>query len=605
MDPTGTSKICVDVAVRIRPLLGDEVKLGSCLRVFLSLSSANRSVVEIHDERGNTDNHDDDNTKIKNAFGKLHLVRMKRNNPFLHCLEFDEVFPMDSSQDYVYRKLVEPLVESALTTPPHATCTKMQCHTVNILTYGKADSGKTYTIIGHLLENKDSPFDEETAGIIPRAFQHAFVALGQQKVGDPQTLKVKVEIQLLEIYGEELYDLMMPVESAPKSPRKQTDHQIPRDDVRRVIIRDSNTDHKYDPELVGVSRIVVATAEEAMQYFVTGMSRRSMGRTALKNSTCRSHVVLTIIVNRYHKRQPNTIESSSKLNFIDLAGSERIDRTHTVGTRLHEGISINKSLLVLGNVLSILNQSRKKGSHSNFAPFRDSKLTHMLRGSLSGKANKTLLIACVSPAAKDAYESLDCLQLANRVRNELSVSSASCDGNFESETSDMQMNYLDTSDLKVQTNILDARSSLSSSESLTSLESLDTSHWNMEEIAHQLSESINNGMQISPLRIEETNDDTIRSVHTENNSRSFFIQTTTENTSLKVQLSVWVKKKPQDTMIPLFEKSITSSCLTRFSSMLDLYLYLFECPKFRLRYYRGCFRRPIWSFTKGKSSFDQ
>jgi kinesin family protein 4/21/27 len=104
----------------------------------------------------------------------------------------------------------------------------------------------------------------------------------------------------------------------------------------------------------------------------------------------------------------------SKFHFVDLAGSERQKRSLAQGQRLKEGIDINKGLLVLGNVISALGDPKKRGK--SFVPYRDSKLTRLLKGSLGGN-HKTLMIACVSPSSINLEESLNCLRYANRARN--------------------------------------------------------------------------------------------------------------------------------------------------------------------------------------------
>lgn len=104
---------------------------------------------------------------------------------------------------------------------------------------------------------------------------------------------------------------------------------------------------------------------------------------------------------------------TAKLHFVDLAGSERASRTQATGQRLREGININKGLLALGNVISVLSDPSKKGSH---VPYRDSKLTRILQDSLGGNA-KTLMITCVSPADNSFNESLNALKYANRAKN--------------------------------------------------------------------------------------------------------------------------------------------------------------------------------------------
>ena len=67
---------------------------------------------------------------------------------------------------------------------------------------------------------------------------------------------------------------------------------------------------------------------------------------------------------------------TGKLNMIDLAGSERVSRSGATGDRLKEAQYINKSLSSLGDVLHSL---RAKNSH---IPYRNSKLTHLLKDSL-------------------------------------------------------------------------------------------------------------------------------------------------------------------------------------------------------------------------------
>ena len=104
---------------------------------------------------------------------------------------------------------------------------------------------------------------------------------------------------------------------------------------------------------------------------------------------------------------------SAKFHFVDLAGSERIKKTGATGKLMQEGISINKGLLALGNVISALTDEKKANA---FVPYRDSKLTRLLEDSLGGNC-KTTMMVMVSPSA-DAYgESLSSLKFANRAKN--------------------------------------------------------------------------------------------------------------------------------------------------------------------------------------------
>jgi len=96
-----------------------------------------------------------------------------------------------------------------------------------------------------------------------------------------------------------------------------------------------------------------------------------------------------------------------------LAGSERIKKTGATGQLLKEGISINKGLLCLGQVISALTDDKRMKEH---IPYRDSKLTRILQDSLGGNS-RTTMIACVSPAESNYEESLSTVKYASRARN--------------------------------------------------------------------------------------------------------------------------------------------------------------------------------------------
>ena len=177
------------------------------------------------------------------------------------------------------------------------------------------------------------------------------------------------------------------------------------------MIRDSSD----DAEAMGATEQVVSTAQEAMVCLTRGMLHRVTGATAMNAESSRSHAIMSVIIEQTSRTNDGdgeaVVNRKSKFNFIDLAGAERQKRTNAKGQRLKEGININKGLLVLGNVISALASGDKK----KFVPFRDSKLTRLLRGSLGGN-HKTLMIACASPAPKNAEESLNCLRYANRAK---------------------------------------------------------------------------------------------------------------------------------------------------------------------------------------------
>lgn len=364
-----SSSSCVQVAVRVRPMLASEAGSTQCIEVLRGQDSEEPNCVRIGGASGPT-------------------------------FAFDEAFGGPSLQGHVYERSVAPLVKSCVE-GYNATC----------VAYGQTGSGKTHTIMGP--SSSVALHDEMTAGVIPRAMRRLFEQLEQtrqscnmsNKENHPDALyEYEVRIQFLELYGEEIRDLLTPSSSEP------------------LTIRDVGLDN--EPEVMGATRHKVESAEEALLCLTRGMMRRVTGATAMNASSSRSHAILSILVEQTTtlKEQGDSEQAHhehvqckrSKFNFVDLAGSERQKRTKAEGQRLKEGIDINKGLLVLGNVISALGDPKKAGK--SFVPYRDSKLTRLLKGSLGGN-HKTLMIACVSPSSSNLDESLNCLRYANRAKN--------------------------------------------------------------------------------------------------------------------------------------------------------------------------------------------
>ena len=97
---------------------------------------------------------------------------------------------------------------------------------------------------------------------------------------------------------------------------------------------------------------------------------------------------------------------------VDLAGSERASKTDNTGQRLKEGANINRSLLALGNCITALADKNRKGH----VPFRDSKMTRLLKDSLGGNC-RTVMIANISPSHRQFEETINTLKYANRAKN--------------------------------------------------------------------------------------------------------------------------------------------------------------------------------------------
>ncbi|XP_036836744.1 kinesin-like protein kif7 isoform X2 [Oncorhynchus mykiss] len=307
-----------------------------------------------------------------------------------HC---DFLFEENSCQEEVYAVCVQPLIEAFF-----------QGFNATVFAYGQTGSGKTYTIG----EANISSFRDEEQGIVPRAVAEVFKLLDENDLSD-----FSVRVSYLEVYKEDFRDLLE-VETSSK------DIHIREDDKGNIV-------------LCGVKECEVEGLDEVLSLLESGNTARHTGVTQMNPHSSRSHTIFSVHMDQRRggsqaHGNPTTGTGphifSSKFHFVDLAGSERILRTGNTGERLKESIQINSGLLALGNVIGALGDPKRRGTH---IPYRDSKITRILKDSLGGNA-KTLMIACISPSSADFDESLNTLNYAKRARNIQNRATVNCRG---------------------------------------------------------------------------------------------------------------------------------------------------------------------------------
>ena len=158
------------------------------------------------------------------------------------------------------------------------------------------------------------------------------------------------------------------------------------------------------------------TSEEVMKYLFIGNKNRTQESTGANEVSSRSHAVFQITVDYTDKGEKTDGETKSgKLSMIDLAGSERAASTQNRGIRMVEGANINRSLLALGNCINKLSDQMVKGLRL-YIPYRDSKLTRLLKDSLGGNC-QTVMIANISPSNATYEDTHNTLKYANRAKN--------------------------------------------------------------------------------------------------------------------------------------------------------------------------------------------
>ncbi len=148
-----------------------------------------------------------------------------------------------------------------------------------------------------------------------------------------------------------------------------------------------------------------------------GHKNRKVGSHDLNKDSSRSHSILTIyiITEISTDGNPNNaVKKYGKVSFVDLAGSERLKESKSQGDMIKETGNINRSLFVLGKVISMLTSDKK--NQKQHIPYRDSKLTMLLMDSIGG-SSKTLMIACCSPASAYLDETQSTLNYSSRAMN--------------------------------------------------------------------------------------------------------------------------------------------------------------------------------------------
>jgi kinesin family protein 18/19 len=207
----------------------------------------------------------------------------------------------------------------------------------------------------------------------------------------------EVVVTFLEIYNEEIRDLL--ADSSAPTPRGGL--QIREDKSVKVV---------------GLTELRPKTAEEVRDIVLMGNSRRTQSPTHANETSSRSHAVLQVHVTQSPRTASLTEECCmGTLSIIDLAGSERAAATTNMGQRMVEGANINKSLLALGNCINALCES---GGAIRHVPYRNSKLTRLLKFSLGGNC-KTVMIVCVAPTSlhfDDTHNTLIYAERATKIK---------------------------------------------------------------------------------------------------------------------------------------------------------------------------------------------
>ncbi|OXG97716.1 kinesin [Cryptococcus neoformans A2-102-5] len=306
--------------------------------------------------------------------GTFVMGRRYKNRKYV----FDQVFGMGAEQEEVFTKTAKPLLPGVL-----------DGYNATVFAYGATGCGKTHTISG----------TEEQPGIIIRTMRELFDLVEETK----DKYDTYFEMSMVEIYNETIRDLLGDdYPNCPYGGLKLLENEKERVTIDKVTLKRPTS------------------VEEVMSLVMLGNDRRSTSFTERNSVSSRSHLVLQINVGRNERGTDidvaNSIvrqcSTSATLSIIDLAGSEKASVNR--GQRMKEGANINKSLLALSGCISALCQRPVRGVRVH-VPYRDSKLTRLLKFSLGGNC-RTVMINCISPSSKDIEETNNTLLWADKAK---------------------------------------------------------------------------------------------------------------------------------------------------------------------------------------------
>ena len=297
----------------------------------------------------------------------------KKNNQIKYQqFFFDHVFDKNTSQQEIYNKTTKPLLESII-----------EGFNATVFAYGATGSGKTYTMLGN---------SQNERGIMPRAVSDLFKILQKKK-----NKEFRIQVSYIEIYNEEIRDLL----------GNREEIKLHEDPVKGVLLQ-------------GVKELYVENVDNFFDILYKGNQKRTTGKTNVNETSSRSHALLKINIENKDKEGPNASNiTCGRFILVDLAGSEKNNsvlnnnnelNNNKNALRQQEGAKINQSLLNLGICINAL------ASKSKFIPWRNSKLTHILKDYIGGNA-KVVMISTISPSLFCVDETLNTLNYSNRAKN--------------------------------------------------------------------------------------------------------------------------------------------------------------------------------------------
>ncbi|KAK5642649.1 hypothetical protein RI129_008816 [Pyrocoelia pectoralis] len=338
--------------------------------------SNHKNIIRVADEHTLIfDPKEDDEPFFYHGVQQRNRDIMKRGNKNLN-FTFDRVFGDATNNGDIFESSTKTLID-----------TLMKGYNCSVFVYGATGAGKTHTMLGC----------HEDPGITFLTMMELF----KQKDELIAERDFEVGMTYLEVYNETVQDLLNPGPA--------------------LSLREDN---KYGVIVAGIKMQRIEQSHTLFELLEQGNRNRTQHPTDANAESSRSHAVFQVYLKMKFKTTSEV--RVAKLSMIDLAGSERGAATGYSGARFTEGANINKSLLALGNCINSLADGHRH------VPYRDSKLTRLLKDSLGGNC-QTIMIANISPSShnyEDTYNTLKYAMRAKKIKSSMKKNVVNCESNL-------------------------------------------------------------------------------------------------------------------------------------------------------------------------------
>ncbi|AQK76000.1 P-loop containing nucleoside triphosphate hydrolase superfamily protein [Zea mays] len=244
-----------------------------------------------------------------------------------------------------------------------------------VMVYGPTGSGKSHTMFGCTKQ----------PGIVYRALRDILEGGEGDSAEDDAGFDAGlfVQVAVLEIYNEEIYDLLVGSGATAKG-------NTPKAKLEVMGKKAKNASYISGNEAGRISREVFKVEK-----------RRTVKSTLCNERSSRSHCMIILDV-------PSV---GGRLMLVDMAGSENIEAAGQTGFEAKmQTAKINQGNTALKRVVESI------ANGDSHVPFRDSKLTMLLQDSFEDDKSKILMILCASPDPKELHKTVSTLEYGAKAK---------------------------------------------------------------------------------------------------------------------------------------------------------------------------------------------